>query len=100
MSRPLGFNNTYVLGMVETRAEALGIRTISDLKKHPDLKLGFGNEFMDRGDGWPSLRNRYVLPHQNVSGLDHDLAYRGLESGTIDVMDMYSLYSDCPIFST
>ncbi len=90
MSRPLGFNNTYVLGMVETRAEALGIRTISDLKKRPDLKLGFGNEFMDRGDGWPSLRNRYALPHQNVSGLDHDLAYRGLESGTIDVMDMYS----------
>ncbi len=90
MSRPLGFNNTYVLGMVATRAEALGIRTISDLKKHPDLKLGFGNEFMDRGDGWPSLRNRYMLPHQNVSGLDHDLAYRGLESGTIDVMDMYS----------
>ena len=32
MSRPLGFNNTYALGMVEERAEALGIRTISDLK--------------------------------------------------------------------
>ncbi|MBT3602937.1 MAG: amino acid ABC transporter permease, partial [Candidatus Latescibacteria bacterium] len=90
MSRPLGFNNTYALGMVEEQAEALGIRTISDLKKHPELVLGFGNEFMDRGDGWPSLRARYQLLHQNVSGLDHDLAYRGIEGGTIDVMDMYS----------
>lgn len=90
MSRPLGFNNTYALGMVEVRAEALGIRTISDLNKHPDLKLGFGNEFMDRGDGWPSLRDKYGLVHKNVSGLDHDLAYRGLEGGTIDVMDLYS----------
>ena len=90
MSRPLGFNNTYALGMVEAKAEALGIRTISDLKKHPELTLGFGNEFMDRGDGWPSLKDRYGLPHKNVNGLDHDLAYRGLEGGTIDVMDMYS----------
>ena len=32
MSQPLGFNNTYALGMVEEKAEALGIRTISDLK--------------------------------------------------------------------
>jgi osmoprotectant transport system permease protein len=90
MSQPLGFNNTYALGMVEEKAEALGIRTISDLKKHPELTLGFGNEFLDRGDGWPSLRARYGLVHQNVSGLDHNLAYRGLEGGTIDVMDLYS----------
>lgn len=90
MANPLGFNNTYALGMKEATAERLGIRTISDIKKHPDLVLGFGNEFMDRGDGWPALRDRYGLPHEDVRGLDHALAYRGLESGSIDVMDMYS----------
>lgn len=90
MADPLGFNNTYAIGMTEAEAERLGILTITDLKKHPDLKIGFGNEFMDRGDGWPSLRDRYGLPHRNVQGMDHDLAYRGLESGSIQVMDMYS----------
>ena len=94
MSAPLGFNNTYALGMREQLAHDLGIRTISDLAAHPELVLGFGNEFMDRGDGWPSLRDRYQLPHEDVSGLQHDLAYRGLESGAIHAMDLYSTDAD------
>ena len=89
MTRPLGFNNTYAIGMMETHAAALGIHTISDLRSHPDLRFGFSNEFMDRGDGWPSLRNTYALPQQRVNGLEHDLAYRGLESGSIDAIDLY-----------
>lgn len=90
ISAPLGFNNTYALGMNEEKAERLGIRTITDLRKHPDLTLAFSNEFMDRGDGWPGLRSAYRLPHANVRGLDHDLAYRGLAAGSIDVIDLYS----------
>ncbi|HSP80214.1 MAG TPA: glycine betaine ABC transporter substrate-binding protein, partial [Myxococcaceae bacterium] len=35
MSAPLGFNNTYALGMKEAEAERLGIRRISDLREHP-----------------------------------------------------------------
>jgi len=89
-SRPLGFNNTYVLGMVEARAEALGVRTISDLVRHPDLRFGFTDEFMKRGEGWPSLRREYRLPQGNVRGLDHDISYRGLDSGELDVIDLYS----------
>lgn len=90
MSRPLGFNNTYVLGMREQQAAELDIQSISDLRNHPQLEFGLSNEFMDREDGWPSLRRRYNLPHQNVTGLSHDLAYRGIESQSIDVMDLYS----------
>ncbi len=94
MGRPLGFNNTYALGMREAVAQRLGITRISDLARHPGLRFGFGNEFMDRGDGWPALRQRYLLPQSQtrgqVRGLDHDLAYRGLEAGSIDVIDMYS----------
>ncbi|MCA9245400.1 MAG: hypothetical protein KDA32_15705, partial [Phycisphaerales bacterium] len=36
ISHPLGFNNTYALGMPNARAKQLGIRTISDLRAHPD----------------------------------------------------------------
>lgn len=89
-SRPVGFNNTYALGMKEELAEQRGVRAISDLRRHPELRFGFSNEFMDRGDGWPSLRDRYQLPQRDVRGLDHDLAYRGLDSGAIQVMDLYS----------
>ena len=56
MTASLGFNDTYAIGMQEARAEALGIRAISDLREHPDLRFGFSNEFMDRSDGWPRLR--------------------------------------------
>jgi osmoprotectant transport system permease protein len=90
MTAPLGFNNTYSLGMKPELADSLAIRTISDLGRHPQLRFGFTNEFMDRGDGWPSLKMSYHLPHENVRGLDHDLAYRALQSGSIDLMDLYS----------
>ncbi len=90
MTHALGFNNTYVLGVKRGTAERLGLRTISDIKRYPELALGFSNEFMDRSDGWPGLRERYGLSQTNVRGLDHDLAYRGLESGNLDVIDLYA----------
>lgn len=90
MSRPLGFSNTYAIGMREDVAARLGIATISDLRRHPELVFGFSNEFMDREDGWPRLRSRYHLPQREVRGLDHDLAYRALERGAIQATDLYS----------
>jgi len=90
VSAPLGFNNTYVLGMKEELADERRIRAISDLARHPDLRFGFSNEFMDREDGWPGLRRSYALPQRDVRGMDHDLAYRGLAAGSIDVVDLYS----------
>ncbi len=87
---PLGFNNTYAIGVTEETGARLNLRSISDLRLHPALRFGFGNEFMDRGDGCPALRRRYNLPQADVRGLDHDLAYRGLEAGTIDVIDLYA----------
>lgn len=87
---PLGFNNTYAVGMREPRAAQLGIRTISDLAAHPELRLAFSNEFMERADGWPSLRARYQLPQRDPRGVDHDIAYRGLAGGEIDATDLYA----------
>lgn len=89
-SKPLGFNNTYVLGMRRDRAAALGISRMSQLADHPTLRFGFSNEFMERVDGWPGIRAHYRLPQQDVRGLAHDLAYRGLESGALDLTDLYS----------
>jgi len=90
MTGALGFNNTYAMGMRADRAAALGVTIVSDLRDHPDLAFGFSSEFMDRGDGWASLRDRYALPQSDVTGLDHGLAYRGLDAGDIDVIDLYA----------
>ncbi len=87
---PLGFNNTYALGMDEDFAHSIGVRKISDLRRYPDLVFGFNNEFLDRGDGWPSLSAHYGLPQKNIRGLDHDLAYPALVSGAIRATDLYS----------
>jgi osmoprotectant transport system permease protein len=90
MSRSLGFNDTYAIGVRRQKAERLGLSKLSDLARHPELKLAFSHEFMDRSDGWPALRARYALPQKGVRGLDHDLAYRGMSSGAIDATDLYS----------
>lgn len=90
MAPPLGFNNTYALGMREERAAELGIRRISDLRHHPELRFRFSNEFMSRGDGWEALRRAYGLPQPDVRGVEHALAYRALEAGAADLIDLYS----------
>ena len=70
---PFGFNNTYVLGVTRELAASRGLSTVSDLRAHPDLRFGFSNEFMDRGDGWPALQNAYGLAPAEARGLDHAL---------------------------
>lgn len=90
MTEPLGFNNTYALIMRRDRAQELGIRTISDLQKHPELKIGLTHEFLARQDGWQPLAARYRLSPQSVIGIDHALGYAALQNGSIDVKDAYS----------
>jgi len=87
---PLGFNNSYALAMREERAQALGIRTLGDLARHPALKLGLSQEFLGRADGWPGLKAAYGLPFATPSGLDHGLAYEAIAAGRIEVMDIYT----------
>ncbi len=89
MSAPLGFDNRYALGMKRARAAALGLRTTSDLA-HADVTYAFSNEFLERRDGWPGLRARYGLTPTQVRGVHHDLAYRAIASGDVDVTDLYT----------
>jgi osmoprotectant transport system permease protein len=90
MTNSVGFNNTYALVMRRDRAEKLGLRTITDLQSHPDLKLGFTHEFLDRNDGWRRLAAEYHLNPRTILGIDHALGYQALTKGSIDVKDAYS----------
>jgi osmoprotectant transport system permease protein len=90
ISRPLGFRNNYGLGMRKDVAAAKGIAKISDLRSHPELRLGFIHEFLDRPDGWPGVRRHYDLPQTNVQAMNHTLAYRALVERAIDVTEVYT----------
>ena len=96
---PLGFNNSYALAMREGRAKQLGVAKISDLSRHPALKLGLSQEFIGRADGWPGLKAAYALPFATPSGLDHGLAYEAVAAGKIDVMDIYTTDAKIERFS-
>jgi osmoprotectant transport system permease protein len=58
---PLGFANSYALAMVAAQASKLGISRLSDLARHPELRLGLSQEFLSRKDGWEALKGG--IPH-------------------------------------
>ncbi|HET6263901.1 MAG TPA: glycine betaine ABC transporter substrate-binding protein, partial [Usitatibacter sp.] len=58
---PLGFQNTYAIGVRREAAERLGLARLSDLARRPELRLGLSHEFLGRQDGWPGLAAKYSL---------------------------------------
>jgi osmoprotectant transport system permease protein len=89
-TKSIGFNDTYAIGVRRELAQRLGLATISDLARHPELSIGLSNEFLERKDGWPKLRDAYGFRQRNVRGMVHDLAYRALASSAIAATDLYS----------
>lgn len=88
-----GLNNTYAIAMKDELAKSRNIKTISDLKNHPDLKIAFSTEFMNRVDGWPGIKAKYNLTF-DPKGIEHGLAYQAIENGQIQITDAYSTDGD------
>jgi osmoprotectant transport system permease protein len=86
---PLGFQNSYALGLHADTAQQLHLERIGDLAAHPQLRIGLSHEFLGRADGWPGLARRYGLTAQ-PAGLDHGLAYEALAAHQVDVIDLYT----------
>src|SRR5216684_1001102 len=78
ISDPLGFNNTYALAVRADTADRLGLRTIGDLARHPELTAAFSSGFLEREDGWPGLTRHYGLSLANVRVMEHALTYRAM----------------------
>ena len=90
ISQPLGFANTYALAVARATATRLGLRTISDLARRPELTAAFDSGFLDRDDGWPGLRQHYGLRLARVTSMEHALTYQAVASGHVDVIDVFS----------
>ena len=73
---PLGFNNSYALAMKADRANALGLKKISDITKltpeqQSKLRIALSPEFKTRVDGWPALVKGYNLTIGSQKVLEH-----------------------------
>jgi osmoprotectant transport system permease protein len=86
----LGFDNTYTLAVRREMATRLGLRAISDLGRHAELRAAFDPGFLEREDGWPGLRRHYGLALADVRIMEHALTYPALTSGRVDVIDVFS----------
>jgi glycine betaine/choline ABC-type transport system substrate-binding protein len=86
-SPPLGFENTFAIVMRGDDARRLGIRKISDLAARPELRPGFGYEFLEREDGFPGLARTYGLAfRERPVQMDLGLIYPALESRKVDLV--------------
>lgn len=86
----LGFENAYALVMPRTRAEQLGIRTISDLVlRAPSLSIAGDYEFFSRPE-WASIKQAYGLSFRQQRQMQPDFMYAAVASGDVDVIAGYT----------
>lgn len=90
LSDPLGFEDSYALAASPSAAERDGLSAISDLRGHPDLRLGLTHEFLGRRDGFVGLSQQYGLQMTDVRGFQHELALEALGRQKLDITDVYT----------
>jgi osmoprotectant transport system permease protein len=94
----LGFENAYALAMRQDRAEALGVRTVSDLTPHsPKLSIGGDYEFFIRPE-WHALGQNYGLNFAVRRSFDSTLMYAAVNQGVVDVISAFSTDGRIPAF--
>jgi osmoprotectant transport system permease protein len=98
VTETLGFNDGWAMGMTEERAQKLGITKTSDLRNHSTLRFGFSHEFLDRAEGWKSMRDHYRLPQSTPLGFEHELAYRAIAEGSVDLVDVYTTDAEIDMY--
>jgi osmoprotectant transport system permease protein len=85
----LGFENTYALAVRRATAERLGLRTLVDLARHPELAIGGDYEFFGRAE-WTAVQAAYGLRFARRATFDPSLLYEALSRDEIDVISAFS----------
>ena len=95
---PFGFNNSYAIGIHADLAAETNLAKVSELRNFPDLRFFFSHEFLEREDGYPSMKAHYGLP-QSADGIEHALALRAIVAREIDVTDLYTTDAEIDHFN-
>jgi len=86
----LGFENAYALAMSRKKAEALGIRSLTDLARHaPQLSIAGDYEFFVRPE-WTALRKAYGFNFREERQMQPDFMYAAAGNGDVDVISAYT----------
>ncbi|MBA3395972.1 MAG: ABC transporter permease/substrate-binding protein [Deltaproteobacteria bacterium] len=85
----LGFENTYGFAVRRETATRLGLRTLADLARHPELAIGGDYEFFSRPE-WASVKRTYGLRFGRDATFDPTLLYEALARGEVDVITAFS----------
>lgn len=80
------FNNTYAFAIRSSEAQALGVKTLSDVAALPaaDQTFCIESEFSTRDDGWPGLKAAYGFAADDSNGvtmLDTGVIYTATQKG-------------------
>jgi osmoprotectant transport system permease protein len=88
---PLGFNNSYGLGVRDHDPHMAHITSISDLAASSlQLSAAFDFEFAERPDGYAGLQKAYGLHFREVRDMHPDLMYDTLKNHQTDVISAYT----------
>jgi osmoprotectant transport system substrate-binding protein len=95
---PAPFNSANAVGLLTTRAEELGVTTISDLEgKSQDLTLFGSPECRQRVDCLVGLQDGYGLQFKQFTPVDIELRYDVLDQGQADLSILFT--SDAQLFT-
>lgn len=92
-SKPVGFNNTYVLAVKRDDTKFKNITTVSEFVKiSKNLSLASSYEFMERKDGYEAFRKTYGLniTSQNVKSMEAGLMYSAIDNNQVEAIICYS----------
>jgi glycine betaine/choline ABC-type transport system substrate-binding protein len=97
--KPLGFNNTFAITMKESKADDLGIKTLTDLgTQSKDLIFASTQEFLERNDGYDFFKEVYNIDFKEVKGMDPGLCYTAVTEDQVDINVSFATDGRIPAF--
>lgn len=88
---PTPFTDVDTIAATKTYAQSHGLRSVADLKKlGASATLGARPEFQSRIEGYAGMQKVYGLTQLTFKSLDFGLRYQALDSGSVQVADVFS----------
>jgi osmoprotectant transport system substrate-binding protein len=88
---PIGFNDTYAVAIRNEDAEKYGISTTSQLAEQSDkFVFGSAQEFLNRPDGYPAIKETYKMKFKAVESFGAQLDYQALSQKQVDAIIVYT----------
>jgi osmoprotectant transport system permease protein len=98
--KPLGFENTFAMIIRGEDAKKWQIKSLSEAGKYsPQMKAGFGYEFLEREDGYPGLSKTYNLKFANIKQMELGLMYQALKEKQLDFIAANSTDGLIPVLN-